>query len=62
MSNKCVKVVVAFTVAYIVMFAAFISLALKESENKYYIEKMTEQIYKQEQKISYYEKLLEVGK
>ena len=62
MNSKTLKIVIAFTVAYIIMFVGIISLALKESENKYYIEKMTEQLYKQEQKISYYEKLLEVGK
>lgn len=59
--SKGVKCLLAvLIVGYLVLLIELINLSIKEADHKQWIDLMTEKIYKQEQQISYYEKLLEI--
>lgn len=63
MKNKSLKILIAaLFIGYLILAGITINAISSDIENKQLIDSMTEKIYKQEQQISYYEKLLEVNK
>ena len=53
--------IAALFVGYLILAAITIKTISNDIENKQLIDDMTEKIYKQEQQLSYYEKLLEAN-